>query len=348
MHTEKFFAENCVATLLNEKGNSKDNYKARLDLAEMKIRHGLHPYEEDGKMKTRLACYSMTKKEKGLFMQVFKNLKVPDGYCSNLSKAVNMTDHRLQGLKSHDYHIIMQDLLPVALRCSMSKQVTAVMIELCSLLKALCSKALQEEDMEKLQQRAALTLCSMEKNFPPSFFTIMVHLLIHLPEEVALAGPVHYRWMYPIERCLFTLKKYVSNKTHPEGSIAEGNLSEETAIFFSRFLEGAETRTTRPLRNPDQLGDVSMFLFETGGKPVGATKYMVFDDKTLNQAHRYVLFHHEAVNQYCETFLREVRQAYRPKRYKSHELDKIMNEKFHAWFQQRVVTNENLVTDEIK
>jgi hypothetical protein len=40
----------------------------------------------------------------------------------------------------------------------------------------------------------------MEMIFPPSFFTIMVHLVIHLGEEAMLAGPVHYRWMYPVER----------------------------------------------------------------------------------------------------------------------------------------------------
>ncbi|KAL6315236.1 hypothetical protein AAG906_037468 [Vitis piasezkii] len=51
----------------------------------------------------------------------------------------------------------------------------------------------------------------------------MVHLPIHLASEAKIAGPVQYRWMYPIERYyLRTLKSYVRNKSHPEGSIAEG------------------------------------------------------------------------------------------------------------------------------
>ncbi|XXG43945.1 hypothetical protein AAC387_Pa01g3862 [Persea americana] len=49
----------------------------------------------------------------------------------------------------------------------------------------------------------------------------MVHLPIHLALEAILGGPVQYRWMYPIERYLYTLKRYVSNKAFPEGSIAE-------------------------------------------------------------------------------------------------------------------------------
>ena len=36
--------------------------------------------------------------------------------------------------------------------------------------------------------------------FLPAFFDIMVHLVVHLSREAELAGPVHYHWMYPIER----------------------------------------------------------------------------------------------------------------------------------------------------
>ncbi|KAK7268575.1 hypothetical protein RIF29_21276 [Crotalaria pallida] len=37
----------------------------------------------------------------------------------------------------------------------------------------------------------------------------MVHLVVHLVEEAKLGGPVHYRWMFPIERYLGLLKSYV-------------------------------------------------------------------------------------------------------------------------------------------
>ena len=49
----------------------------------------------------------------------------------------------------------------------------------------------------------------------------MVYLVIHLPYEVILAGPVQSRWMYPFERALETYKQYVRNKARSEGSIAE-------------------------------------------------------------------------------------------------------------------------------
>ncbi|CAM8943757.1 unnamed protein product [Rhodiola kirilowii] len=37
----------------------------------------------------------------------------------------------------------------------------------------------------------------------------MVHLLIHLPEQVLLKGPVHYNWIFPIERQLGEYKRSV-------------------------------------------------------------------------------------------------------------------------------------------
>ncbi|KAK8578621.1 hypothetical protein V6N13_100449 [Hibiscus sabdariffa] len=98
----------------------------------------------------------------------------------------------------------------------MSSEVTSCIIELSNIMKSICGKVLMVEELEKLQDRVALTLCNLKKIFPPSFFTIMVHLLVHLPEEAKVGGPVFYRWMYPIERFLSKLKSYCRNKRYPE------------------------------------------------------------------------------------------------------------------------------------
>ncbi|XP_020979528.1 uncharacterized protein LOC110272063 [Arachis ipaensis] len=81
----------------------------------------------------------------------------------------------------------------------------------------------------------------------------MVHLPIHLANEVRLGGPVQYRWMYPVERYMCTLKSYVRNRSHPEGSIAEGYLANECINFCSRYLhEDVQTRFNRVPRNNDE------------------------------------------------------------------------------------------------
>ena len=75
-------------------------------------------------------------------------------------------------------------------------------------------------------------LCKLERIFPPAFFDIMIHLLLHLPEEAILSGPVHMQWMYPFERYFKRLKDYVRNAAEPEGSIAEGYVVDEALTFL--------------------------------------------------------------------------------------------------------------------
>jgi hypothetical protein len=48
--------------------------------------------------------------------------------------------------------------------------------------------------------------------------------------------------MYPIERYLHTLKGYVRNRAHPQGSIIEGYILEGCMTFCSRFLEDIEMK----------------------------------------------------------------------------------------------------------
>ena len=45
-----------------------------------------------------------------------------------------------------------------------------------------------------------------------SFFDSMEHLVIHLAHETRMGGLVQYRWMYPFERYMHSLKKKVKNK----------------------------------------------------------------------------------------------------------------------------------------
>jgi len=130
---------------------------------------------------------------------------------------------------------------------------------------------------------------------------VMVHVVIHLVCECKLGGPVHYHWMYPIERydtihsikvilysivldytllcniymCLHRFKINVRNKAASEGSIVEGYIMDEQLTYCSRYLENVTTVHNRP---PRQL-DYSR----------GAVRTVKLDDTTLNQAHRYIL-----------------------------------------------------------
>ncbi|KAI5324919.1 hypothetical protein L3X38_033992 [Prunus dulcis] len=95
-------------------------------------------------------------------------------------------------------------------------------------------------------------LCKFEMIFPPAFFTSMMHVMVHLPEEALLAGPVNYRWMYLIERLLGELKKSVRNRAKSEGSIIEAWVQYESLTFCGMYLKDVETIFNRPQRNNDR------------------------------------------------------------------------------------------------
>ncbi|MCO5574345.1 hypothetical protein L7F22_028128 [Adiantum nelumboides] len=63
-----------------------------------------------------------------------------------------------------------------------------------------------------------------------------VHLLVHLVDEVEIAGTVHARWMFFLERFMKTLKGFVRQRARPEGSMAEGWMVQESCVFISEYL----------------------------------------------------------------------------------------------------------------
>ena len=62
--------------------------------------------------------------------------------------------------------------------------------------------------------------------FPPGFFDIMVHLIVHLVREIKCCGPVFLRWMYLVERYMKILKGYTKNLHRPKASIVERYIAE--------------------------------------------------------------------------------------------------------------------------
>jgi hypothetical protein len=42
-----------------------------------------------------------------------KKLKFPDGYATSFRRVVDLESGKLSGVKSHDYHIFMERLLPI-------------------------------------------------------------------------------------------------------------------------------------------------------------------------------------------------------------------------------------------
>lgn len=200
MHIEKNFFDNLFNTVMDVKDKTKDNVNARLDMERYCRRSELHIHElANGKFFKTKAKYTFTLEEKRRIADWFKNLKMPDGYSSNISNCSDVHEGKLTGLKSHDCHILMENLLPIAFD-SLPDPIWKAITEISQFFKHLCSNTLKKTDLFRMQENIAVILCKLEKIFPPSFFDVMEHLPIHLAEEALLGGPVQYRWMFPFER----------------------------------------------------------------------------------------------------------------------------------------------------
>ena len=98
------------------------------------------------------------------------------------------------------------------------------------------SKEIHESELRRWKNEIAEIVCLLEKELPTSFMDLQVHLLIHLVDDVEMASVVSTRWMFFFERYMRTLKRYVRQKAHPEGCMAEGYVLNEAIFVLCEFL----------------------------------------------------------------------------------------------------------------
>jgi hypothetical protein len=146
------------------------------------------------------ATYCLDKKQRREICEWVKNLQFPDGYVSNLANIVDVDDASFGGLKSHDCHIFMERLLPVAFRDFLPDSIWEALTEVSNFFRDLCARELDPIHIEKLERDIIVTICKLEKIFPPGFFDSMEHLIVHIAYEARVCGPVSFRWMYTFER----------------------------------------------------------------------------------------------------------------------------------------------------
>jgi len=117
MHNEKNMAEAIWNTCFDIGDNTKDNVKARLDLAQICNRPSLHLVQRNnGKWDRPRGPFCIGKDDKPTILKWIQDLKFPDAYAANIRRGVNLEQKRVLGLKSHDYHIFIERLLAVVFR----------------------------------------------------------------------------------------------------------------------------------------------------------------------------------------------------------------------------------------
>jgi hypothetical protein len=133
----------------------------------------------------------LSKAERKEFCQFLHDLKVPSGYSSNFKRLVSVKGMKMNFIlmKSHDCHVLMTTLLPVALRGIKTELVRDVVMSLCLFFNAIEKNVIDKEKLLNLERRHFETLFLLEATFPPSFFDLMLHLTTHLAREIWFLGP---------------------------------------------------------------------------------------------------------------------------------------------------------------
>ncbi|XP_071685176.1 uncharacterized protein [Lolium perenne] len=296
--------ENMEENVLDVDKRSKDNAKARMDMKRMKIREHLHINETQEKPDLPEAVYYMESSKKKLFCGLVKNVRFPDNHASSM---YNKT-------------------LP--------EEVALPLVKLAKCFKVITSKIVSNKEIAIVEEQLPEILCQLEKIFPPTFFDIMEHLVIHLPAEVRLAGPVQFRNMWSTEMFIGNMKNWVHNRSHPEGSIAESYLFDECLTFCSRYVDDCNTKFNKAPRHDDNMTssankNCSKYL-KIFGRPLSACSTSELDHLSWTQAQKYVLFNYEHINYYTEKHMKALAAGKKKKNKRQVEAEH--HRTFHLWF----------------
>jgi hypothetical protein len=131
--------------------------------------------------------------------------------------------------------------LPIVIKVIGLDYVKMVITCMCYFFNCITEKVIDEAELPVLKDFIAETLCQLEMCFPPSFFDIMPHLMMHMVDQIQELGPVYLHQMWTYEQFISTLNRYVHNCAYPEGSMIEAYTTEEAVNCCTRYVLDGNT-----------------------------------------------------------------------------------------------------------
>ena len=130
--------------------------------------------------------------------QWLRAVKVPTGFSSNIKSLVSMKDLTLTSFNAHDCHVMLMVFLPIVIRAIGLEYVKMVIARLGYFFNWITHKVSDEAELPGMKQFITKMICQLEMCFPPSYFDIMPHLMMHMVDQIQDLWPVylHQMWMY--------------------------------------------------------------------------------------------------------------------------------------------------------
>jgi hypothetical protein len=156
-------------------------------------------------------------------------------YLSNICKLVSMNDLSIYDYNSHDCQVMMMVFLTIAIWA-----IKVIITHLCYFFNTISQKLIGHKELNDLRAYMIETTCMLEMCFPPSFFDMQQHLMIHLVDQIDTLGQLYLYSMFPYKQYLVVLKSYVWNRAHLEGSIMQGYTTEEVVECCADYVKDAK------------------------------------------------------------------------------------------------------------
>ncbi|MCO5560062.1 hypothetical protein L7F22_013668 [Adiantum nelumboides] len=186
----------------------KDTTAARNDLKDQNSKPNLWPLSDETRRETTYepVPWVLTAEEVQTINKRSQLIRTPTGYGASCRNMFTLDDKSLSSLKTHNWHNFLKHVLPLVIDGCTTQGVRNVIYRLGSLARWITSREIDKGLIPQKKRECIELFCLMEKELPTSFFDIQVHLLIHLVDEIELAGVVSARWMFWVERFMGVLK----------------------------------------------------------------------------------------------------------------------------------------------
>jgi hypothetical protein len=155
----------------------KDNDKARMDLVVICDCPTQVLRENGGKPK---ADYCLKPKQREEVMKWMKDLKFLYGYAASFRRSMNLKTMRMKGLKSHDFHIIMERLVPIIFCRYVSDAAWKTLAKVSYFYRQLCAKEIRRDVLEQLEKEAPVLLCRFEKKYSHRVSSILCSISLYI------------------------------------------------------------------------------------------------------------------------------------------------------------------------
>jgi hypothetical protein len=128
------------------------------------------------------ASYTLTTEEKRTICKCLHGIRVPTEFSTNIKNLVSMSELKMSDYNTHDYHTMLLLFLSIAIRAINHPYLNMVITHMCHFFNAISKKVIDISELDELRKEIRVTMCHLEMCFPPSFFDMMEHYMIHLAD----------------------------------------------------------------------------------------------------------------------------------------------------------------------